>query len=831
MTTDPISVRLCFNNKSPDNLQLIRGVACLATPLASKDKGSRQGVTGYWVQLEDKDKQVIYRQDRQGMMIPVSKDRTIEELSSFDVLVPFMTDAKYVAVFAPPRDHQGVLPKLGMASQIIGRFPFPALNELVRTGDPVQLPSDICGAGRGQVLSYSSLIYHGSSSRIPTLVILGDKFGSSDQTTFETRARDCIRYLYSKEPFTNLLGSDSMNVFLVQVESNAQNPSYFNSVYSDQTGTLVSWETDCVKKVCDTLFSNDGKPYWSWASLLINENDKRIGTQRGNQFASGTYEGKAFQTLDDAVITFQHEFGHAAFNLGDEYGGTKGVYTGTEPNQPNLTVETDATKIKWKDFLTEGISIPTLNNPANCGQKDPSPNPVDDSSVGSYSGGMEYSCGIFHPQYNCVMNDQSKADGVFCKVCLHEAIMSVARSSPLLVPAPGSIFYSPLTQKWSNVLITPNILESFDTLSQFSLYDEVIKELTSGTVGQATLAAFKAAKHPLPNNPFKVIQSFNDQVNDEFVWYLIDQNTKSAYYVHAFSLHLDSELHTGQIALPDFPQLVLFDGAYVGTQINLFCADNGMLSYGIIGPDGEIIGAKLAVQTVSGLQNDLSAIGVDYLAADSQIWVAVIDQLKVKIAAYQLNAASWWPRGFVEMPTSTETDFENIKIVKVQHFVFVVASAANGIFYNTFDSINGNWSGNPSATPITSKVNFFDISSDGQNLYLVTSQEDGTAQICLYSLLTNSWNNEIKDISKQLQLNPETVLSSLGVTVLHNMLYIIVLVNQLPNFVIYNLSNMEWTVLQEIQQLATQNNNIASLMVHSTSSQVYVGLSAPVAQT
>ena len=59
-----------------------------------------------------------------------------------------------------------------------------------------------------------------------------------------------------------------------------------------------------------------------------------------------------------------HEFGHSFAGLGDEYYTSSTSYNdfykpGVEPWEPNITALIDKKHVKWKEFLTPGVEIPT----------------------------------------------------------------------------------------------------------------------------------------------------------------------------------------------------------------------------------------------------------------------------------------------------------------------------------------------------------------------------------------------------------------------------------------------------------------------------------------
>jgi hypothetical protein len=120
-----------------------------------------------------------------------------------------------------------------------------------------------------------------------------------------------------------------------------------------------------------------------------------------------------------------HELGHAAFGLADEYEYWAGCgvdvghdnYTGGEPSQPNVTTNTNRATIKWGDLILATTPLPTTSN-ADCSVCDPQANPFPPDTVGAYEGAKYYHCGIYRPQYNCMMRNLTS----FCAVC-QEQIM------------------------------------------------------------------------------------------------------------------------------------------------------------------------------------------------------------------------------------------------------------------------------------------------------------------------------------------------------------------------------------------------------------------------
>ena len=94
-------------------------------------------------------------------------------------------------------------------------------------------------------------------------------------------------------------------------------------------------------------------------AIVILVNSPRYG-------GGGIYNFYAISTVDHELSenVFIHEFGHSFAGLGDEYYTSDVSYNefyppGVEPTDPNITALLDPDKIKWKDLVSPGVSIPT----------------------------------------------------------------------------------------------------------------------------------------------------------------------------------------------------------------------------------------------------------------------------------------------------------------------------------------------------------------------------------------------------------------------------------------------------------------------------------------
>ena len=172
--------------------------------------------------------------------------------------------------------------------------------------------------------------------------------------------------------------------------------------------------------------ASDRVPEWDMILVLVNSTV--YGGSGGAVATSSTHP-----SASEIVI---HEIGHTAFGLADEYeyyagcgSGEVGhdVYTGPEPFEPNVTINTDRNTNKWRHLILPTTPMPTTSH-ANCSQCDPQPSPVPQGTVGTFEGDQYFHCGKFRPEFNCKMRVLGPP---FCAVC-REVIHNTF--SPFLIP-------------------------------------------------------------------------------------------------------------------------------------------------------------------------------------------------------------------------------------------------------------------------------------------------------------------------------------------------------------------------------------------------------------
>ena len=165
---------------------------------------------------------------------------------------------------------------------------------------------------------------------------------------------------FSWEPYTALKKRFNIRgVFAPSPESGVDEPrqrSYrrtlldatFNSLDSDRY--LLTEQNKAVRDLAGQV------PY---DAILIMVNSKRYG-------GGGIYNAFTIFTSDGPwnEHVFHHEFGHAFGGLADEYYTSDVSYDqffppGVEPVEENITALLNPSRLKWRQFVTPGLPIPT----------------------------------------------------------------------------------------------------------------------------------------------------------------------------------------------------------------------------------------------------------------------------------------------------------------------------------------------------------------------------------------------------------------------------------------------------------------------------------------
>ena len=288
----------------------------------------------------------------------------------------------------------------------------------------------------GTVVGATKIVDHGFDLDRFVITILSEGYQQAELPTFAADALSFANTLAATPPFPTLW--PGINVYRVDVSSTDSGAS--------DTGNCGQPQVTA-KTYFDALFCPSGSGADSHRLLTVNSATARsVATANvpGTDMTfvivnSASYGGSGdtgvavLSKHPDSVNIGIHEMGHSAFGLADEYASpapTEGgdSYSGSEPVEPNVTIVTDKTTIKWKDLLTAGVTMPTTKN-ADCSKIDPQASPVAAGTVGTFEGARYFHCGIFRPEFDCMMKTLGTA---FCHVC---SATITSKLQPFLPPA------------------------------------------------------------------------------------------------------------------------------------------------------------------------------------------------------------------------------------------------------------------------------------------------------------------------------------------------------------------------------------------------------------
>jgi len=274
------------------------------------------------------------------------------------------------------------------------------------------------GAGNGTVIGMTKILDNGSASDRFNIVLVAEGYQAAELPQFGLDAQLFLNTLIGTQPFPTYQAA--LNVYRLDVasdDSGADDP-----VACGGTGATPDTYFDArfcnggihrLTSVDSVLVINTVEDHLiEWDQILVIINSPLWGGSGGSIATTTTAPGWATIPL--------HELGHAAFNLADEYEYWAGcgidvghdVYTGGEPAEVNVTTNTNRATIKWKDLIDPATPLPTTVN-SNCSACDPQPSPVPAGTVGAFEGARYFHCGIYRPEYNCMMRNLTD----FCAVC------------------------------------------------------------------------------------------------------------------------------------------------------------------------------------------------------------------------------------------------------------------------------------------------------------------------------------------------------------------------------------------------------------------------------
>lgn len=285
-------------------------------------------------------------------------------------------------------------------------------------------------ADGGVVLGVTTLLDSGDSAQKIDLVLLGDGFTANEQEQFNAKADMVVKEFLAAHPIFAL--RSAFNIHRVNVTSPESGTDKFANCGGEATGDSdqqrrTAMDSGYCAGGTGTVYrclltSNDAlavefaarAPDANITIVLVNDTGHG-GCARG----SLTF----FSIKEDFEEVAVHEMGHAIFGLGDEYQyDREDTYTGTEPDDANITSVTNQDGLKWRDLLLAGTAVPTQPHGSACSDSDLPDRVFPEDIVGTFEGAKYRRCGIYRPEYSCRMRESHRE---FCAVCRRAIIRTL----------------------------------------------------------------------------------------------------------------------------------------------------------------------------------------------------------------------------------------------------------------------------------------------------------------------------------------------------------------------------------------------------------------------
>jgi hypothetical protein len=269
----------------------------------------------------------------------------------------------------------------------------------------------------------TTLLTSGPSGSKKNLVIIGDGFQTGNgQDAFNKYVTNTImRDMFGEGPLRESM--NAFNITRVNIDSTDNGVTQATYTASTKATTITTQRNTAL----DYIFYGTWEPCWMRAGsntdaaitaalkttkvtadyVFVVLNDAGFGGCRsGDRLAV---------TLGAGWATAAHEMGHMIGDLADEYSAAA-TFTGDEPGNVNLTINTNRSTLKWLQFLDPGTAISstsvtgvkTFGTPFTAAMN-------ATETVGLFVGGTidgaKYNMGIYRPASNARMNSNAPVFG------------------------------------------------------------------------------------------------------------------------------------------------------------------------------------------------------------------------------------------------------------------------------------------------------------------------------------------------------------------------------------------------------------------------------------
>ncbi len=285
---------------------------------------------------------------------------------------------------------------------------------------------------------YTSVLSNGPTAQKYDIVFIGDGFTAAQQATFNQKVNEAVDALRALVPYSETMCA--LNIWRVNVlseESGCDHPKdgiFKNTELDCRYGNPAAGEAErCIRSDSPAKCFEAAAyaPASDATFVLVND------TQWGG--CAGTLVFSSISSNFAQIIT--HELGHKIGFLADEYtcyvcdGSDDNVtWSGGEPDDANLTINTNRATTKWGDLINAATPIPTTSN-------------TPPGVVGLWQGGGYAALGVYRPQSTCQMKSSSQP---FCAVCGREMRALLEDHCTFCELNPGSFmcFRIPIEVAW-----------------------------------------------------------------------------------------------------------------------------------------------------------------------------------------------------------------------------------------------------------------------------------------------------------------------------------------------------------------------------------------------
>ena len=324
--------------------------------------------------------------------------------------------------------------RLGPDCRVIDRSPVPAVGKVVEVFE------------------------NGPAAEKVDLLFLGDGYTAAEEEKFRADLTRLTGYLFDSEPFASYRGRFNVRgLFVPSPESSGSGITNPRAV--DPPGGIwratpfgLSYNAFDSDRYVLTEANRRLRELAAQApydALVLMANSRKYG-------GGGIYNLWTTTAADSAEAAYLlvHEFGHSFAGLADEYYTSQVAYEdfhgSAEPSEPNATLNTDPTTLKWKEFITEGTPVPTPWNQdaydaavlayqekrtalreAGASEEELEAlfkevrrvtGPMLEAEehygeVGAFEGASYQAKGLYRPALDCIMF--SRNTDAFCPVCSH----------------------------------------------------------------------------------------------------------------------------------------------------------------------------------------------------------------------------------------------------------------------------------------------------------------------------------------------------------------------------------------------------------------------------